>query len=599
VTDYELVPAHLAVQAMRDNGYRNTAYAIAELIDNAIQAGATAVETICFEEWEHVAQRERRRIKAIAVLDNGDGMDADVLRMALQFGNGTRLHDRTGIGRFGMGLPSASISQCRRVDVWSWKQGRENALHTYIDIDDVTSGAQKSVPEPAPRTIPAEWAERAKTLGDSGTLVVWTQLDRCLWTTGKAILRNSDFLIGRMYRKFIETGQVSIRLAVHESRSSGPVEDEHAVANDPGYLMDTTSTPAPFDAEPMFVADGDKWEITQKIAFRGSTHEVKIRFSLAKEAARNGHNAGATPHGKHAARNIGVSLVRAGRELDLDQALVNTYDPRERWWGVEIEFPPSLDELFGVTNNKQAARHFSEVAERLETLKGTANSDWLAYKRQLAEDGDPTLPIMDLIELVDRRIAVMRKVIQVQRQGAANRRKRHDPDSPEAVATKLTRQRQEEGHRGQSDADEGLPSDERKTRITKELVETGIAQGDAEETAARLVDDGLKYTFAEADLEGFSFFSVKPAGGDIVIKLNTNHPAYRNLDQILAAPPEDEEDEAKLRDRLSRASHGLRLLLLAWARLEDEQPTPRARAEMQEVRGNWGAMAYRFLETDD
>lgn len=44
---YDLVPTHLAVQAMRDNGYRNTAYAIAELIDNSIQAGATRVELLC------------------------------------------------------------------------------------------------------------------------------------------------------------------------------------------------------------------------------------------------------------------------------------------------------------------------------------------------------------------------------------------------------------------------------------------------------------------------------------------------------------------------------------------------------------------------
>jgi len=38
--------------------------------------------------------------------------------------------------------------------------------------------------------------------------------------------------------------------------------------------------------------------------------------------------------------------VRAGRELDLDQAWVIKYDPVERWWGVEVEFPPALDEQF-------------------------------------------------------------------------------------------------------------------------------------------------------------------------------------------------------------------------------------------------------------
>ncbi|MBK8394589.1 MAG: hypothetical protein IPL26_04990 [Leptospiraceae bacterium] len=45
---HDIVPVHLAVQAMRDNGYRNTAYAVAELIDNSIQASAQNVS--CFLE---------------------------------------------------------------------------------------------------------------------------------------------------------------------------------------------------------------------------------------------------------------------------------------------------------------------------------------------------------------------------------------------------------------------------------------------------------------------------------------------------------------------------------------------------------------------
>ena len=44
---HDIVPAHLAVQAMRDNGYKNAAYAIVKLIDNAIQAGASEVELLC------------------------------------------------------------------------------------------------------------------------------------------------------------------------------------------------------------------------------------------------------------------------------------------------------------------------------------------------------------------------------------------------------------------------------------------------------------------------------------------------------------------------------------------------------------------------
>src|SRR5262245_18055480 len=112
--DGEIIPPELAVRAMRDSGYRNTAYAIAELIDNSAQAGARNVDVICLQGYERVNERDRRRMTSIAVIDYAEGMPPHVLRLALLFGNGTHLTDRKGIGRFGMGLPNSSISQCRR-----------------------------------------------------------------------------------------------------------------------------------------------------------------------------------------------------------------------------------------------------------------------------------------------------------------------------------------------------------------------------------------------------------------------------------------------------------------------------------------------------
>ncbi len=106
----EIIPPELAVKAMRDSGYKNTAYALAELINNSVQANASNVEVICREEYRQVNERKSRRIRAIGILDNGDGMTPETLCLALQFGNGKHMADRKGIGRFGMGLPNSSIS---------------------------------------------------------------------------------------------------------------------------------------------------------------------------------------------------------------------------------------------------------------------------------------------------------------------------------------------------------------------------------------------------------------------------------------------------------------------------------------------------------
>ena len=597
----DLVPVHLAVQAMRDNGYKNTAYAIAELIDNSIQAGATEVELLCQEEEELVSKRVRRRISSIALLDNGSGMTPEVLQLALQFGNGTHLSDRSGIGRFGMGLPSASISQCSVFEVWTWTDGHANALRTYVDLREVKAGTLKTVPEPHHQELPESVLARARTIGNSGTLVVWSVLDRVMWKTAQTIIKNSEFLIARMYRRFIHDNAVTIRLASFTGDNSHALTDTNALANDPGYLIVPSSTPDPFATQPMFEPAGTEWEVEKVIGFEGVNHKVLVRSTIARPEARPADVSvpGATPYGKHAGRNIGVSLVRAGRELDMDQSLVIGYDPVERWWGVEVEFPPALDDLFGVTNNKQSARNFSEIAAQFETLKASGRA-WSEYKTELAEDNDPSLPLIDIVQEIERSLVLMRKTLSVQRKGRAKGRHRvADPESPEARATRATKERQEAGHTGASDEEEALPAEEREIGLTQELEESGLAPSDAKELAARTISSGIKYAFAKADLEGMSFFTVKAIVGELIVKLNINHPAYRNLVEVLESEEVDEKTSAEdLRARLGRASTGLRLLLSAWARLEDEQSSDRLKAELQQIRSNWGAVAHRFMDEE-
>ena len=337
---FDIVPTHLAVQAMRDNGYKNAAYAIAELMDNAIQAGATHVELLCGEKSSVVEQRNRTRVEQIAVLDNGCGMDAAVLRMAMQFGNGTRLEagQQTGIGRFGMGLPASSVSQCTRVDVWTWQDGVENSVHTYLDLDQIKQRLQNNVPRPTAQTVPDIWRKVGNEWGDSGTLVVWTNLDKCTWRTSTAIIDNSEFLIGRMYRRFLDSGQVSIRLSWFNLDNPCTLFSKAAEPNDPGYLMAKTSCPAPFDKVPMFLPwEGENNELVFTVPFEGQLHPVRVVFSIAKGEARkdeNGRDAGGRPWGKHTKGNIGVSIVRAGRELELDLGMVSACS-RVRWarWG--------------------------------------------------------------------------------------------------------------------------------------------------------------------------------------------------------------------------------------------------------------------------
>jgi hypothetical protein len=599
--DNSIVPAHLAVKAMRDNGYKNAAYAIAELMDNSIQHEAKNVELLCSEIEVPLNLRTVNRISKIAVLDNGSGMDASVLRMALQFGNGTHLkpESQKGIGKFGMGLPSSSISQAKRVEVWTWQNGIENAIYSYLDIDEIIDQKMKEVPQPINKAVPEPWTIGGKAFGKKGTLVVWSNIDRCIWKTAQAIIDHSELLIGRMYRKFIYSKKVSIRMVAFKENNPNQVTYlKEALPNDPIYLMDKTSCPSPFDSQPMFKKWGeDSFELTYNINYRGDTHEVKVRFTYAKEEARQGAQAGSKPHGKHARRNIGVSVIRAERELDLDQAWVIQYDPRERWWGVEVEFPPSLDEIFGVTNNKQFANNFSELGklDLEELLKDGKTVSQL--KDELEEENDPKALLLEIANRISSNLRTIRAAIQAQTKGLERQNStRHNINTPEEIATEITEERKKEGHTGTSDEqEEKKPVEERKKEVEKTLFDEGVAN--AQEVVDRLFSNNLKYQFVDSDFESHAFFTVKSRGGKILITLNINHPAYQNLVEVLDKEFEG-EDEDELKFRLINASEGLKLLLMAWARYEDEQPDGARKNSAQDARMDWGRVAKDFLKED-
>ena len=145
-------------------------------------------------------------------------------------------------------------------------------------------------------------------------------------------------------------------------------------------------------------------------------------------------------------------------------------------------------------------------------------------------------------------------------------------------------------------------SDAAKIKLIEEaLLTEGSSQEQAHELAATLVSDGLKYLFTVAELETSAFFSVRPRGGAIHITLNALHPAYSHLMEVLEPTDEDKDsNNAKsLKERLDNALAALKLVLMAWARFEDEQQSDKIRIQIQDIRSDWGRVARQFLETEE
>lgn len=156
--------AALLIESMRDIGY-SLETALADVIDNAITAKATRVDILTNIEPSHLR---------IAILDNGTGMREEELLEAMRPGsrNPRDNRDPADLGRFGLGLKTASFSQCRHVTVVTRMNGATSAA--IWDLDFVADKKDWLVQIPDDISgIP--WVER---LGERGTLVIWEHLDR-------------------------------------------------------------------------------------------------------------------------------------------------------------------------------------------------------------------------------------------------------------------------------------------------------------------------------------------------------------------------------------------------------------------------------------
>ena len=588
---YEIIPQKLAIRSMRSSGYRDTAHAIAELIDNSIQAGegvnpTTEVEVLCVDRFKTVNVKKRRQLDEIAVYDNACGMDAKTLRDALQFGNGTRLArpKQKGIGKFGMGLPNASISQCSKLEVWSWRDGK--CFYTYLDVDQIEKGSQSEVPAPTPGTIPERWRELIRDpLGDHGTLVVWSLLDRVTWKGSKALLENSEFLVGRIYRYFIAEKKARIRLAAFEETEAGMENryDKDVKPNDPLYLMTQTSSPAPYDEETAFDLIGEK---DLKIGYMDTEHTVRIRYSVTKEKPRV-QDRGASPIGRHTARNQGVSVVRALRELEMNRSFDSSHDTRDRWWGIEVLFEPDLDDVFGVTNNKQAATYFGNLS-----LEDDANAEGIPageYRDRLRESNDPRLVIYEVSREIRKLLSeILWPQILRYKEPKKQTKFTPPPGSAEDVATKAIAQRRTQlGDKGESDKSEKLPVAEREKQLEAELVSEGVPEPQAKQIAVEYVKSNVKFLFQEADIPGTAMFDVRLKAGTIIVLINSKHPAREHFFDLLKLEGAEADTPTQ---------KALKLLLSAWARLEDESAGTGRKQMLEDARSDWGRLARDFLQ---
>lgn len=166
---WEVIPsAKRLIRSLRDMGYEFSA-AVADLIDNSIEAKANTIRI--HVEWNG-------ENSFVMISDNGLGMSASQIREALRFGS-ERDYESEDLGKFGLGLKTASLSQCLRLTVASRHNEKRADISAYCwDLDHVDATNKWEILQLKTGDLQAKAREYLKEA--PGSVIIWERIDRIL-----------------------------------------------------------------------------------------------------------------------------------------------------------------------------------------------------------------------------------------------------------------------------------------------------------------------------------------------------------------------------------------------------------------------------------
>ncbi len=360
-SQYETTPAipeaSSMIETFRAIGYSIEA-AVADIIDNSISAGAKNV-WINFE-W-------RGSETWLAMKDDGCGMSNDELVQAMRPGSKNPLDDRNtkDLGRFGLGLKTASFSQCRKLSVISKKESYKPVYWTW-DLDFVKHiGKWELI-----KYLPDGNFENEINAFNSGTIVIWNDIDRLV----KDLQKNDEnaldkFLqimvqvkkhLAMVFHRFIESGRIKIHF-----------QDRTVEAWNP-FLPNEPATQG-FPDEPFY---------NGKVIAKGYAlpHKSKISDEKIKEA--EGPKGWNEQQGFYIYRN--ERLLLAGDWLGMFRK-----EEHYKLARIEINLPNSLDSEWQIDIKKSVARPPLALRDQLKAYASTVRSQAVEVYRHKGKNIKP------------------------------------------------------------------------------------------------------------------------------------------------------------------------------------------------------------------
>ena len=500
-----LVFADAFIRGMREIGYKNPAWAIAELIDNSFQAGADTVDIRMKDvDWK----MERSKPSQVAVIDNGIGMLSRMISHAVRWGGTDRENDRQGFGRYGYGLPSAAVSMAKRYSVYSKTEGKKWYV-VHVDLEALGSAAgdedaiDKSL-QPALAELPA-WLKTASAKLDvsalkSGTIVVLEDLDRLGtrggWISGKSLKVKLLQHFGVIYRHTLHNKKVIV------AGDGTEIIDPLFLLPSARYADETEVEAKPVKAA-AFEAEGAQGKGVVRI--RASVLPPNFQLDDPKEYGKKGATLGRR-WGIMKDYN-GILVCRNGRQIDVvspDWTKFQNYDANIK---IEIDFDPALDEFFGLTTSKQQIVIDESMWEKLK------------------QKGKSSGGLQDLVKDMRAEFKRLKAALDAKRPPTGDKNEPR-PSAAAMQAAQKFKPRASISPQKTALAEKALHDYARKIAKDREIP---IKQA---EVSAKKETEARQFDLDFAALEEAPFYQVKRLGVQKRLTINTAHPFYEKVYQL-------------------------------------------------------------------
>lgn len=559
----EIIQVDTALESMRDSGFDLTA-AVGEPVDNSVEAKASVIRIQTID-----GVGKHKSIDELAVADDGHGIPPGEIAHVLSLGYSSRYNQRTGLGRFGVGMKLAGLSLGRRIDIYTKRREGREIWHSWIDLDEIGRKTQTSIVKETVKDWPVLHAplmvdNNGRSL-DSGTLVVFGKIDRLSsgGTYGTALdekLNELRTFISRAYRHYLQKG---LRIELN---------GKQVTQLDPLFLMDNPRIIKRYkpldvrgtivDEADIEITDGHKIHVTVSLApaeFRhrkGDGGDVDFTGKDIREFQINRHNAGK------------VSMVRNHREINYDivpRLLPAGVDTIDRYIGIEVQFPAALDEYFQVRNVKRGAVPVAKLREELRS--------WLDRPMRLARQhirrhwGET--------EIDDRT------------------RNNQDPHFGVTSAVERVEQTSPPGLAGL-----GMTAIETAEVIQDLLEDLQLTKPEDQEKASHVREQiaTKPITLIDAQWPGAEMFEINHLNGKAIVKINHRHPLWRDVfDPVKAVADKgangaDPDDLVAL---LRKTDAAIELLIMAYAKAENLHKDP---SQFDDLRTYWGKFTQSYLK---